>query len=216
MIIIGGGGLLRSAYFENALRLVFDTAAPTTKIILWGAGHNDWKLKYWREMKVRMQWESLPFHHIGTRDDNQGQPWVPCVSCMSPLFDKFRGRQAHNDLGLYLHEGTIHDLEMIENGFESLPKITNDASMHDALEFLSGCDTVITNSYHGVYWATLLERKVVALPTSSKFYDLKHPVPLCAPADWRRHRKLSIRYPKALDECRSANVAYADMLKSIL
>jgi hypothetical protein len=63
----------------------------------------------------------------------------------------------------------------------------------------------VTSSSHGAYWATLLGRKVVGIPTSSKFYSLHHPVPLSHPADWQRFMKLARSYPDALEECRAAN-----------
>ena len=41
------------------------------------------------------------------------------------------------------------------------------------IEFIGSGDVVVTNSYHGAYWATLLGKVVVAFPWASKFYGLK-------------------------------------------
>jgi hypothetical protein len=216
IVVVGGGGLLESDYFDSALQLVFNLAKPSAKIVLWGAGHNKWDLKYWRGMKTWTNWNRFPFSLIGTRDDNQGQRWVPCVSCMSPQFDVLRQMAPVREFGLYVHEGAFRNNEISPDDFDGMPILANDVDYPAALHFLAECETVVTNSYHGVYWSTLLGRKVVALPTSSKFYDLKHPVPLCAPSDWKRHRRLAICYPEALDECRTANVAFAEAVKSLM
>ena len=50
-------------------------------------------------------------------------------------------------------------------------------SRFDALERVY--EYIITNTYHGVYWATLLERKVIVLPFKSGLFSFKYPPVYC-------------------------------------
>jgi len=67
---------------------------------------------------------------------------------------------------------------------------------------------VVTNSYHGAYWATLLGRRVVAIPNMSKMYRFKHAPVIGRAQDWRKLAALAVAYPEALAECRAANLAF--------
>lgn len=112
------------------------------------------------------------FDLVGLREQNH--PWiddkkyffVPCVSCMSPLFD--RTYEARWKAVFYKHwRKTTPELEEKLCG---LPTLSNwCSSMEKAIEFMAGAEIVISNSYHGVYWATLLGKKVVAIPFNDKF-----------------------------------------------
>ncbi len=209
MIIVGGGGLLGIDFFEPGLAKLFEIRKPSGKVVLWGAGHNAWVIGDWRKLKFGLNLASMEFDLLGVRDFNQGLRWVPCVSCMSPLFDTYASNAVTREVGLYVHKGTMQN-----RGFQSrLPGnieiLANDAEFEEALEFISKCDLVLTDSYHGAYWATLLGKRVVAFPSSSKFYDLKHAIPLCAPEDWQRFALLARNYPEALAECREANLRFA-------
>ena len=48
-------------------------------------------------------------------------------------------------------------------------------SLKDALSFIASGETVVSNSYHGVYWAMLMGRKVLCLPFSNKFSRYRLP-----------------------------------------
>ncbi len=92
--------------------------------------------------------------------------------------------------------------------------------MVEILEFISSCDTLVSTSFHAVYWATLLEIPVIGIPTSSKFYTMKHQVPLASKDDWINRLKSTVMYQNALDECVSANLnfikSFPDPLREIL
>jgi hypothetical protein len=83
------------------------------------------------------------------------------------------------------------------------------------IEFLASGETVVTDSYHGAYWAQLLGKKVKVVSWSVKFDNMKHPPcfveniyddsaqGLSAPADFLR-------------ECRDLNVAFYQEFKKLL
>lgn len=211
-IIVGGGGLLASDFFQPGLDYVFANKRADAKVIIWGAGHNNWQLKDWRNLKQVFQ-PQHPFDLIGVRDVGPHE-WTPCPSCMHPLFDS--APAPSHDVVLYVHAGTLkneHFRRALPNG---VPTLSNAAPLEQVVPFLASGELVLTDSYHGMFWATLLGRRVVAFPTSSKFYDAKHPAPLCAPQDWRRFERMAVTYPRALQECRAAAAAFAERALNLL
>jgi hypothetical protein len=215
VIIVGGGGLLGIDFFEPALRNLFEIKKQDAKTVLWGAGHNSWQIGDWRNLKFKINLEQYPFDLVGIRDFNQGLEWVACASCMSPVFDKPRPTSVRREIGLYVHGGTLRNESFKKRLPENIDILSNDASLEEVIEYLASCSIVLTDSYHGMYWATLLGKKVIAFPSSSKFYDSKHPVPLCAPEDWQHFTKLAHAYPEALEECRESNFRFSDRFRNL-
>lgn len=213
LIVIGGGGLLEIDFFAPFFDYL-KSRRTTQKVVIWGAGHNNWQLRDWRKLKTEYSFDPALFDLIGTRDYNSGQIWVPCASCMSGDFDK--PREIRRDIGLYVHAATLRNEKLRRQLPQDFEMIDNSASFEEALDFLGSSDLVLTDSFHGAYWATLLGRRAVSFPTSSKFYDLKHPVPFCAPEDWQRYSRLSRTFPEALQECRDHNMAFAEKVADLL
>lgn len=150
------------------------------------------------------------FGLYGSRDDRQqGARWVPCASCMSPLFDaKY---DALHDTVVYYNK----DPRFAPPDIEGLPVMHNEHGFEDAVRFLGSAGRVITNSYHGAYWAALLGRKVVvAAPYSSKFMHFRHR-PAYSPAkdSWKPALEVAgIANDEALAECREANRAFLGLV----
>lgn len=213
-IVFGGGGLLNIDFFRPAFEYINALNVPGQKRIIWGAGHNAWQIGDWRHLKPTVILEEGSFDLIGIRDDNQPYEWVPCASCMDPIFDT--PSAPVTELAVYAHADTLNNPNLKRLLPSEFPILDNHATFEDAISFIANCDLLLTDSYHGVFWATLLGRRCVAFPSSSKFYDLRHPVPLCDASDWCRFERLAVRYPGALDECRAANMAFADKVANIV
>ena len=101
------------------------------------------------------------------------------------------------------------------------PHMANDnkQTFEEVIEFLGSSDVVVTNSYHGAYWATLLGKAVVAFPWASKFHGLKHKPILCPAPDWWKelNDREQHQYKHALEECRQANKDFhLEMINYIL
>lgn len=131
----------------------------------------------------------------------QGGVFVPCASCMDPAFDK--DYTIEHSVVAYLHavKGLAHPIE-------NLPTANNRTPFEEAIAFLGSGETVVTNSFHGVYWATLLGRKVVCLPFSSKFYGYLHPPTYARSENWLSVLPTAKAWPTALEDCRSLNRAF--------
>ncbi|MEA5565345.1 polysaccharide pyruvyl transferase family protein [Anabaena sp. UHCC 0399] len=229
-IIIGGGGLVARDFFSEKMNYIADHKKG--KLISWGIGHNSYEdlggnLKYPNYMSK--------FDLHGIRDYNQGFNYLPCVSCMSQLFDK--KYDVKHEFVIYQHANPQWKIPpnprnfpvMVNNKLNNkqglVEKISNllftpiddfQLSFSKIIKFLGEADTILTNTYHGMYWGILLNKKVLAFPFSTKFYTLKYKVPFCEPNNWQEKLQYVQTYPEALEECRNANqLYYQEVLKLI-
>lgn len=187
--------------------LVSETLAQVDKVtaprFVWGAGHNgDGDVEF-----QRIKWpKSLSAYRlIGIRDYHETSKfsWVPCASCMHPAFDKTY--TVKNDVIWFEHKK-----QMIKDfGQDSIPRFINSGSnIEQTIELLGSANTIITNSYHGAYWGTLLKKRVIVAggAWSSKFKWFKHRPPVLDKKEkWQDWIETAPIYENALTECRAAN-----------
>jgi hypothetical protein len=201
LVVVGGGGIL---YFNREMERLGASRGST--LICWGAGHNT----HGSDQIGRIDLLDR-FALVGIRDFGYGYEWVPCVSCMDPAFD--RAYPIAHDVVIYEHRWF--------SGFDndaSIPRLNNSCThFGKVIAFLGSAETVVTTSYHGAYWATLLGRKALVVdPFSTKFYGFKHRPVLCSSAEWRHALERACVYPEALAECRAANQAFAERVAEVV
>lgn len=175
-VIVYGGGAIGHPAARHASR-------QKAYKIAWGVG-----------VAGNAQANYKAFDLAGVRDwpPPRGTRWVPCVSCMSPLFDD--PAPPTKDLVMYGHARK-----------RPLAGLNNDAKdLRQVLTYLSQGETIVTSSYHGVYWATLLGRAVVALPFGPKFHRLKHKPTIAE--DY--NGQAGTIHREALAECRAQNIGF--------
>lgn len=177
-LIVGGGGLLFPRFLENLAQLA--NTPERGKLIAWGIGQQVYDHSRPEAIQSFDYGKYLDsFDLAGIRDFGSPYAWVPCVSCMHPSFDQKRDIQ---------HEFVVFSHKKFQLKIGSFPTMTNEVSDFDTvLDFLASGETILTSSYHGAYWGTLLGRKVLAFPFSSKFYTLKHRPGLYPLAHWRQN-----------------------------
>jgi hypothetical protein len=208
MLIIGGGGIVRHPARNDwqQLRRVVDMAPISTPVVIWGMGINDQgRLDTTYDDCLRYL-EGRDNVLIGLRDVMYSN-CVPCVSCMRrELDEKYK---IERRVGLYSHEAyeVPLDIPRMSNRFEGDPY----TYFREVIQFLGSSEIIITNSYHGAYWATLLGRKVIVTQVfSNKFLGLPfQPMIVQDPRNCERsvdyldeHAK---RYDEALSESRERN-----------
>lgn len=205
IVIFGGGGLLDNDFFQSGWDNVL--AVSTAEMIGWGLGHN-------RHGPGSYHYPDFlrRFSLVGLRDHDPDShtsfDWVPCASCMHEVFAT--PHTITTDIVCYEHER--HPLRV--DGFPTMRNTARD--FVTAIRFLASAEMVLTNTYHGMYWATLLGRKVIAFPHSSKFHGFRYPVALSTPEDWTSARSKAIASPEALAECRAANLRFADKVRPLV
>lgn len=192
IIICGGGGILRNNWIDK-IQLIYK---KFSNVIFWGGGWNsstDGKPEFIRK------------NLYGIRDYWDGWNWVPCSSCLLKEFDQ--QYPISNDVVIYDHYRA-------RTGLTGFPILTNHSkNISDVIRFLGSANTVITSSYHGAYWATLLRKKVIVINQSCKFKSFKHKpiiIPKFKAKDWKAYDPQV--YPEALQECRMANTNFYNLV----
>lgn len=213
-LVLGGGYLSRM--FDDDEKY-FDIADEVKRVFVWGIGHDPRKPLLKRTLD---RCTLVGIREFGHQEiDNKKVFYVPCASCMSPLFDIKWTAKNEYVFFLHSHSSTITDRLKID-----APVMINRQDFVSTIRFVASGKVVVTNSYHGAYYATLLGRKavVVAEPGQwdtfrpEKFEMFKYP-PSFAPAeDWRSVVPSTKTYPKALADSRKTNIAfYERVLKAM-
>lgn len=217
-VLLGGGGLLHPYPWNEVILPLYRNG---NALIAWGIGHHNDGIhahrgkimQDWKESESRYLQE-YPLHVFdlaGLRDWGVGPVYCPCSTCMHPAFDI--PRLPRRDIVLYEHAA----LEpMALDGFPRMSNVGN-ASMEAVLDFLGSSELVITNSYHGAYWATLLGRKVLIYePWCTKFDLMKYPHLFCTRNTWRECTASARAYTGTLEECRAENRLFASAVRDLL
>lgn len=192
IVIVGGGGLFH--FPEMA-----DILSSGSKVVGWGIGTNTHD-----RTDAHYPVDLLKFSLLGLRDAGPG--CVPCVSCMSPLFDK--PDEPKHEIVVYHHLDAPIDLPY--------PTRSNVPDFADAVSFLASGRAVITNAYHGWYWATLLRRRVIMYqPFSSRHFNLPFPCPTAYHSEELEAAMRLTETYNVLDECRGANLTFVKKVRNL-
>lgn len=198
IFVVGGGffDLKHFKYFSHARKIVF-----------WGGG-----IRNIRNNKRLFSGKRKPLPNLkktlyGVRDCGHADEWVPCVSCMSPLFDK--PAAVMNEYVIFQHHRQDIDLPF--------PKMRNTGvTFEESIAFLSSADSVITNSYHGAYWSLLLGKKVFLMnEINDKTRTFKWSPTHCSGEEWK-NKGNSVTYPGALQEARDANLGFKEKVMDFI
>ncbi len=211
IIVMGGGGLISpKPAFQKLQRFL-----GKHHCVGWGLGENWYDAKNLGYFPPQPQ--TFPdyldrFDLLGIRDATEKHRQVPCASCMHPAFDETHTVKRH--IGFYLHKR----IPLASAGHDIC---SNDgASLEDKLKFIGESEVIVTNSYHGAYWAMLLNRRVLCVPFGSKFYGFGEPLDFRAPWDLRLDDLGELPlHPGYLERCREANhnfhTAFLDSIRGL-
>lgn len=207
-VFLSGGGFIKPESFGKIEMIAKNAQKP----IAWGIGHN---YHYSSDVSVPAKLEYPDeflsnFGLVGLRDYTQDHnyEWVPCASCMQPALAL--------DYSIE-HEVVIYEHWRMPIKISGFPRMSNKQNdIVGTFKFLASGSLILTNFYHGLYWGTLLQRRVIAFPFSTKFFTLKHKQPLCLPYEWENYQEYTQIYPDALAECRDANVDFYKLVLRLI
>ena len=204
-LIIGGGGLLNLPHFKHQMSLFEALGSLGKKTVLWGPGHND---PGWSSFKTPAQYQVdlKNFGLVGLRDYSAPGTWVPCVSCLHPIFDQ--EFPVKHEFGVLMGKKSAQNKERQEL-LRDLPFSHNATDLNEMIQFIGSCKTLVTDSYHAMYWGLLMGRKVLVIPTTTKFLDFKYPVPITRFDSFKADLKKGVKYDGLLEECRTINQDFA-------
>lgn len=221
--------------FEDAVAMDLDEPTPPCDAVIFGGGKifgslasklttNDKMARHriaWGVSTVQSSILSLRYAKsrramtmVGSRDYGDARyDYAPCVTCMSPLFD--RSHASQHELVFYLHKTKSSEPDLsIPSGTPVLDNFCG--SMEEAVSFLGSGAVVVSNSYHGVYWALLLGKKVLCLPFSKKFSHYRFSPGYSTPNRWRQELYKAVARPEMLAVCREASRAFENKVRAAI
>ena len=178
----------------------------------WGGGYNG---EYSKKAKDKFPWPKwmVEFDKVGVRDWGQNLDWYPCASCMHPALRK--KYSIKNDVIFFEHKKQL----IKDFGNDSIPRFVNSGSnVEQTIELLGSANIILTNSYHGAYWGTLLKKQVIVVGAwGAKFHAIKHQPYILDKNDiWKEVISQVPVYETALDECVSRTEEYWNSIKDQL
>lgn len=201
VMVMGGGQV-----FQDCVSTAIYARPSAQKTIVWGVGISP-------KDRASLEFDVLDANAalISTRNWNvEGCPYVPCASAMSPLFDN--PAPPRHDVVFFYHAKKSADIAF-DTG---IPTLSNDVeTMAEAIAFLASGATVVTNSYHGTYWAMCLGRRVLCLPFNRKFDHFPEAPVRSTPADWVKDISKAQARPGLLQLARCANQQFYEGVRNI-
>ncbi|UYV37854.1 polysaccharide pyruvyl transferase family protein [Rhodobacteraceae bacterium D3-12] len=199
--ILGGGQVA-----QQAINALIYNAAAARHTVIWAVGL-DSKTAQSLPFEIARASASL----ISTRNAGvAGLSHVPCVSAMSPLFDAPPAPK--HEVVAFLHHRKSTGITLPD----SIPSLTNHGpTLQQAIAHIASGDTVVTNSYHGTYWAMLLGRRTLCLPFSNKFNGFADPPTMATPSNWQTALPKARRHPALLEQARTANRGFFDKVMNL-
>lgn len=204
--IVGGGGLLDCDFFRYEIDLLNHIKSSALKV-LWGVGLNNEVPQDINYLYAPKYPDLSNYDLIGVRDYPSRWDWVPCPSCLHEVFLSDDITPLY-DVVVYSHYD--NDLSNLSEYFPSEQFMSNSKDFHCVIKHLLSGSVVLTNSYHGAYWAQLLGRKVICFPTTNKFLYYKYPIPVCDPNNWKSYLKLTYVDKSITEESRTANIKFSE------
>lgn len=169
VVVFGGGAI---AKYAPRVRRRY----PNSLLIAWGVGFTfagRRPVRVWSHLFYR-----TGFALWGQRDHTAWLGYVPCASCLHPLLAD--PPRPQHDVVAFGHE-TLSPLSE-ECARLSVPYMSNldPGGVDAAIAFLASGSTVVSSSFHGAYWGTLLGRRTAMIPFGAKFHSLRDRPPAVA------------------------------------
>ena len=160
-VILGGGGLINCNDIWNSnINTIINLS---DNIIFWSPGFNDKNLT-----TIKINFEQVNLISIRDYNHESHLEYIPCASCMIPYIEKYKNNSIKN-IGIISHQN--YPIENLNFDY-----ITNNSNIYSIINFIKTKSIIISNSYHAVYWATLMNKKVILYGKlhSNKFNYFKY------------------------------------------
>ena len=218
LVVIGGGGMLGYCDAEIAALLEVSRRSHgrSPRLVWWGAGNGNRR--------------SVPdyladFDLVGLRDHHLSGDfeWIPCASSLHPAFDAVEVTSKQDVTVKYdAHRIPVEGVLKTELGLRSMSNDARVNGMSTVIGFLASASRVVTRSYHGAYWASLLGLDVFvpAQPAPLKYVGLKYPPTyITTAAEIARTSDIAAQARLAAhrrDEARNRNYRFARRVRELI
>ncbi|MBO1026978.1 hypothetical protein IPU75_19935 [Ochrobactrum sp. SD129] len=206
-LILGGG-----IYFTRDKPRLVQLLKNVRKFVGWGIG-----LDY----RILSDGFTDRYTLLGTRErkldiiDNERVFYVPCSSCMNKVFNS-SPRTKSGKVALHINGG-FNSKELYEK-FPDINATTTVDDFETIIDNIRDAEFVITNSYHGAYWGSLLQKKVICIKTDvPKWSGLDERIQFSSVEDAMSvMRDTDNVPPEYYKECKTINVEFYSRVVSHL
>ncbi|QPN63165.1 hypothetical protein [Synechococcus sp. CBW1004] len=181
-VIVGGGGLMMPWFDLYRSRLL---ERKPSKVIWWGVGERRHENRIKGYLPLEEAGPPLgrddfsPSHLVGIRTFTDSLQFVPCASCkLIESFVASHGWRRGHGISIFEHNDV-----RLGPGLPYKRLINRKCKPSAAIEFIAKTDILVTNSYHGMYWGSLLGKRVICVPFSSAHYHYPWPVAYTSPSN---------------------------------
>lgn len=159
-IILSGGGLLNC--LENWNKNINKLLELSENVFGWGIGFN----KH-HNTHIKTKINLSKFKLLGIRDYKQSYEsntrYVPCSSCNLPQL-KYEYKIKRN-IGVIEHH---HNKITLKVNYD---KINNNINIDNLIQFIGESNIIITNTYHALYFSSLLNKKCILYNSFSEKFN---------------------------------------------
>jgi len=202
LAVLGGGQV-----FRDCVRSVIAQTRRADRRVVWGVGISP-------KDAGSIEFDILQGHCALLSSRNWGLPkvdYVPCASALSPLFEA--PPPPRHPVVLFTHATKSDGMVRVPG----IPERSNrGGTMAEAIDFLASGETVVTNSYHGTYWAMCLGRRVLCVPFNRKFHFFRDAPVMAGPEDWPAAIARAERRVGVLDDARARNLRFRDKVLNLI
>ena len=202
-VIIGGGGLLDA--WDKWNDYINQISNICDNVIIWSAGFND--MYDVKRVDNNINFNKIKLISIRDYSHKSGFQYVPCATCMIPYL-KIK-EDVKREIGIVSH----YHYRLNYGNYDT---IYNSDKILNILRFIAQSEVIISNSYHAIYWATLMNKRVILMyETSSRFDNYKYP-PQKYTGDIYNDINNSKIYNFAMDEAIDLTINYFNDVLKIL
>ncbi|WP_128514306.1 polysaccharide pyruvyl transferase family protein [Tabrizicola thermarum] len=204
VVVLGGGQIFSQL---STISASISHKNRSVKLIAWGVGIPP---KGKRDADIAGILSRFSAFSTRNYEWREALDFIPCASCLSPAFDN--PQSPTNEVVVYMHRRKPGPASIPTD----IPTMSN--SMRDpisVINFIASGETVVTSSYHGVYWAQLLGRKVVCIPYNNKFRTFQYEPTYAEPESWMQNIRSAKRFDPLLAEYRRLNRGFASRVEDL-
>ena len=194
-IIIGGGGLLDA--WDKWNNYINEISNISNNVIIWSAGFND--MYDVKKVDNNINFSKIKLISIRDYNHKSGFQYVPCATCMLPYL-KIKN-DIKREIGIISH----YHYKLNYGNYDT---IYNSDNIYNIFRFIAQSEVIISNSYHAIYWSTLMNKRVILMyETSTRFDNYKYP-PQKFTGDIYNDINNSKIYDFAMDEAIDLSINY--------
>lgn len=189
VVILGGGVFDHTEFINRAINRLLRVGGP---VIAWAPGFNT-HFGLSPSFRTPIDFDRFAILTVRDFENEHGIPYLPDVTCVMPQL-----RTTH---AIRRRFGIAHHKDF-PLGLPGYDTISNETTVEEILTFIGESEIVVSNSYHMIYWATLMGKPCLSPGGfSTKFDRFEYPPTFMNPGEDLEGAARRARSYDVLDAC---------------